>query len=233
VRDMSVLKSLQIKPLRERAADAVRDAIVAGELAPGDRIPEGDLATQLGVSRAPIREAIRILEQQGLVVVHPKSGTFVSRLTLEQVYDGQCVRAALEELAVRQALQRLDIAQWQALCNHLAGVSEQMQELVVDDAPDPATKRREAELDIEWHAVIVQATLNQTLIQTWRNVAWLTRIMMRNVVGSPSSEEWAQTVESHEALLAVLRRRNPEECVAATHTHVLARASRLLGRPLI
>jgi len=228
----AVLTPLEIKPLREQAADAIRDAIIAGALVPGDRIPEQELAERLGVSRVPIREAIRILEQQGLVDVHPKSGTFVSKLNLEQLYDGQCVRAALEELAVRQALQRLDRAQWDGVCDRLEAVNQDMRDLVVDDDPDFAVKRREAELDIKWHAIVTQASLNQTLIATWRNVAWLTRIMMRNVVGAPSAEEWAQTSKGHERLLEILRRRDLDECLAATRFHVLSRASKLLGLPV-
>lgn len=232
MRDTTVLKSLDIKPLRDQAADAIRDAIIGGALAPGDRIPEQELAEQLGVSRVPIREAIRILEQQGLVQVQPKIGTLVSRLTLEQLYDGLCVRAALEEWAVRQALERAAPAEWERVCQELEAATQAMRRLVVGDRPDFAVKRAEAVLDVEWHACIVQASRNQTLIPAWRNVAWLTRIMMRNAAGAPSAGEWAATIAHHEALLSILRRRDLAAGLAATRQHVLRRVCNLLGVPV-
>jgi DNA-binding GntR family transcriptional regulator len=232
MRGVTVLKSLDIKPLRDQAADAIRDAIIGGALAPGDRIPEQELAEQLGVSRVPIREAIRILEQQGLVVVQPKSGTLVAKLTLEQLYDGLCVRAALEEWAVRQAFGRSDCAQWEAMCHELEAATQEMRRLVVGERPDFAAKRAEAVLDVAWHARVVQASRNETLILAWRNAAWLTRIMMRNTAGAPSAGEWAATIHHHEDLLEIMRRRNLAECLAATRQHVLRRACNLLGVPV-
>lgn len=66
--------------LRDQIVNAIRDAIIQGKFKPGEKIPEQELAEQLGVSRTPIREAIRILEQQGLVQPRPKNGTYIARI---------------------------------------------------------------------------------------------------------------------------------------------------------
>lgn len=94
----------------EHALDALRRAIVAGELRPGQRVPQEEVADALGVSVAPVREALRVLEQEGQVTYFPRRGYFVTELRiadLEEIYD---LRRLLEERAVRHALRTLDDA---------------------------------------------------------------------------------------------------------------------------
>jgi DNA-binding GntR family transcriptional regulator len=82
------------------AADAVRKMIFAGELAPGDRVVESQVSGVLGVSKPPLREALRVLEQEGLVVRSPRRGVVVTPLTLHDVYEIVTLRHDLERLAV-------------------------------------------------------------------------------------------------------------------------------------
>lgn len=90
--------------LRDAAYQAIRDAIVAGILAPGERLNDADLMGWLGVSRTPIREALARLEQSGLVHTKPGRFTMVSPLDLRQIRGAQSVAAAMHELAVREAV---------------------------------------------------------------------------------------------------------------------------------
>ena len=95
-------------PLREVVFEALRDAIVHGEFEPGERLLEVALAKRLGVSRTPVREAIRMLELEGLVVMVPRKGAEVARITEKDLRDALEIRLSLEELAVELACKRID-----------------------------------------------------------------------------------------------------------------------------
>ena len=91
-------------PLRDVVFNTLREAILKGDLKPGERLMELQLASKLGVSRTPIREAIRMLEQEGLAVTMPRRGAEVAKMTLKDMEDVLEIRDALDELAVRLAL---------------------------------------------------------------------------------------------------------------------------------
>ena len=88
-------------PLRDVVFNTLREAILKGELKPGERLMELQLASKLGVSRTPIREAIRMLEQEGLAVTMPRKGAEVAKMTLKDMEDVLEVREALDELAAK------------------------------------------------------------------------------------------------------------------------------------
>ncbi|WP_069162465.1 GntR family transcriptional regulator [Nocardia altamirensis] len=93
--------------LRDNAYWAIRDAIVNGTLAPGERLNDGDLVKWLGVSRTPVREALMRLEQAGLVQTKPGRYTIVSPLDVRAIRAAQAVTGAMHELAIREALPNL------------------------------------------------------------------------------------------------------------------------------
>lgn len=204
--------------LRDQVVAAIRDAIIQGRFRPGEKIPEHDLARQLGVSRTPIREAIRILEQQGLVETRPKNGTYIAGLDREQVKDGLLVRAALEELAVRQALERLEPEEWDRLCQELAGLLRGMR---------AAGKRGDAigatELDVEWHTLLIDAAANPYLSRAW-SVAGLSFL-----IWSPERELYPLALDEridlfesrHQEVLTAFRTRDPDAATAAVRSHIL------------
>ncbi len=94
-------------PLRDVVFNTLRDAILKGELKPGERLMEMHLANKLGVSRTPIREAIRMLEQEGLAVTIPRKGAQVARMTEKDMEDVLEIRDALDELAVTKACEQM------------------------------------------------------------------------------------------------------------------------------
>uniref|UniRef100_A0A7C5V5U8 GntR family transcriptional regulator n=1 Tax=Caldicellulosiruptor owensensis TaxID=55205 RepID=A0A7C5V5U8_9FIRM len=95
------------KPLREIVFEKLRDMIVNGDLRPGERLMEIKLAEMLGVSRTPIREAIRKLELEGLVVMLPRKGAYVADISKKEIMDVLEIRAALDKLAAGLAAQRM------------------------------------------------------------------------------------------------------------------------------
>ena len=110
--------------LRERIVARLRDAIITGDLAAKTRLMEPELARQLGVSRTPLREAIRQLEVEGFLTTIPRVGTFVSEVSARDVEDTYAIRAVLEGLAARQAAENPDPAKGPALRAILAELEQ-------------------------------------------------------------------------------------------------------------
>ena len=102
-------------PLRDVVFNTLRQAILRGELKPGERLMEIQLANKLGVSRTPIREAIRKLELEGLVLMIPRKGAEVAEITEKSLKDVLEVRRALEELAVEIACEKMTAQQIEEL----------------------------------------------------------------------------------------------------------------------
>ena len=98
----------EYKPLRDVVFENLREAILEGRLRPGQRLMEVQLAEQLGVSRTPVREAIRKLELEGLVIMLPRKGAYVANMSLKDVIDVLEIRASLEGLAASLAAQRMN-----------------------------------------------------------------------------------------------------------------------------
>lgn len=148
-------------PLRDVVFKTLREAILKGNLAPGERLMEIQLANQLGVSRTPIREAIRKLELEGLVIMIPRRGAEVARITEKDLRDVLEVRASLEELAIGLACERITDEEIGELRRALESFREVLRE-------GDVTKI--AESDVDFHDIIFSATQNARLIQIVNNL---------------------------------------------------------------
>lgn len=148
-------------PLRDVVFNTLREAILKGELEPGERLMEIALAQKLGVSRTPIREAIRKLELEGLVVMAPRKGAEVAEITLKDLRDVLEVRKNLEELAVELACKKAteaDIEEMKAAHEEFIKTLSQKDLTVI------------AEADVKFHDVIYKITGNKRLIQILNNL---------------------------------------------------------------
>lgn len=196
-------------PLRDVVFNTLRQAILRGELQPGERLLEIHLADKLGVSRTPIREAIRKLELEGLVLMIPRKGAVVAEITEKSLRDVLEVRRALEELAIKLACEKI--------------IDEEIEELKVAAKEfESALKTGDvtvfAEADVKFHDIIYRTTDNQRLIQLLYN---LREQMYRYRV------EYLKRKDSHETLLAehqhiieMLANRDVEHAVEAVCKHV-------------
>ena len=213
----SRLAPLTRKNLSEQIIDAIRDAIVEGRFRPGDKIPEAELAEQLGVSRTPVREAFKLLEQQGLIEIRSKHGTYVASMNRAEAEDGLHVRAALEVLAVRQALERLSIQEWDELCGRY--------EAMLQDAwraSDTADAVAGIEFDIAWHTLLVESAQNQALARAWSTGGLVHLIWSFEFDLYPLDDvAFKSWVLRHVELLDVLRGRDPAACEEAVRSHIL------------
>ena len=148
-------------PLRDVVFNTLREAILRGELKPGERLMEIQLANKLGVSRTPIREAIRKLELEGLVLMIPRKGAEVAQITEKSLRDVLEVRRALENLAVQLACLRMS----QQTLADLKAAARAFEEILGGEDVTAV-----AEADVAFHDVIYMATDNQRLISLLNNL---------------------------------------------------------------
>lgn len=159
--DFLELKLDNYKPLREVVFESVRGAIISGVLKPGERLMEVQMAEKLGVSRTPIREAIRKLELEGLVIMMPRKGAYVADLSLKDITDVLEIRAALEGLASGLAALRINDDEIQELNQ----VAKSFHQAIVEDDFNKILQG-----DIDFHDIIFKATRNEKLVQMNNNL---------------------------------------------------------------
>ena len=196
-------------PLRDVVFNTLRQAILRGELKPGERLMEIQLANKLGVSRTPIREALRKLELEGLVNMVPRKGAEVADITEKSLRDVLEVRKALEELSVQLACEKITEEE----IEELKRVAERFKDTLNDQ---DVTKIAEA--DVAFHDVIYTATDNQKLILLLNN---LREQMYRYRVEYLKKEEaYPQLIAEHEELIDNISKRNKEEATRIMCEHI-------------
>ncbi|MDQ2086047.1 GntR family transcriptional regulator [Herbivorax sp. ANBcel31] len=144
------------KPLREVIFNTLREAIISGELKPGERLMEVKLAEKMGVSRTPVREAIRKLELEGLVEMFPRKGAHVAKLSVKNIMDVLEVRASLDGLATSLAAERIKDEE----IKNLGHILSQFESYAKKDNLQGTIKK-----DVEFHDLIYGASGNDKLIQ--------------------------------------------------------------------
>ncbi len=149
-------------PLRDVVFKTLRQGILKGDLKPGERLMEIHLAERLGVSRTPIREAIRMLELEGLVTMVPRKGAEVARISKQDLRDVLEVRRSLDSLAVSLACRRITEEE-----KVLLSEAEREFERSIETKDATAI----AEADVKFHDVILRASKNGRLIQMVSNLA--------------------------------------------------------------
>ncbi len=148
-------------PLRDVVFNTLREAILKGDLQPGERLMEITLANKLGVSRTPVREAIRKLELEGLVIMIPRKGAQVAKITESDLNDVLEVRLGLEGLVMQFACERINEEQ-------LEKIRASMEEFKTRIHDEDIT--RLAEADVKFHELIYESTNNKRLIQIINNL---------------------------------------------------------------
>jgi DNA-binding GntR family transcriptional regulator len=201
--------------LTETITESLREAIFCRGFHPGQRVAEAQLAKRLEVSRAPIREALAVLEQEGLVRRTP-AGTFVTELSHADVLEICTLRHALELLAMRLALAQSD-ATWR---DSLADNIERTREAV-----DPTQLAR---LDLEFHEIIVRAAHHQRLLSSWLKLRSQVRLIMtqRNLTDARSR---AGTIRAHGELLAAMGAKDIALPVTLLERHLQSQCEWIMG----
>lgn len=196
-------------PLRDVVFNTLRQAILTGELKPGERLMEIHLADRLGVSRTPIREAIRKLELEGLVVMIPRKGAQVAKITEKNLKDVLEVRRALDTLAVRLACKRMDDTykkQLREACDEFAKVVK------------CSNTKDITEADVRFHDIINQSTGNDRLIQLVNNLAeQMYRYRLEYIKDAAYHN---RLIDEHEEIYNAILERNEERAAKAVVVHI-------------
>ena len=193
-------------PLRDVVFNTLREAILKGELKPGERLMEMHLATKLGVSRTPIREAIRMLEHEGLAVTIPRKGAQVAKMTEKDLQDVLEVRDAL---AVVCACRRMTDAQFVEL-------KEAMK--AFEDATRTEDVRKIVETDEAFHDVIYASAENPKLVNIINSAREQMYRYRYEYVKNPSV--YSQLIAEHKQIIEGFDRRDEEFLKGIMHVHL-------------
>jgi len=204
------------KTLRAEIVDMLRDAIVSGKLEPGEHLKESLIAEQMSVSRIPVREAFRQLEQEGLIVSIPNQGSFVKVFEEKDIREIFTLRGALESLACELVLSS-GLLQPEDM--------EQLEDYVClqREAIDARNFDRLTQLDMDFHEFICRKSESERLLKTWRSLRTQVQVLFHQRF---RTYDWIpETVETdHLAIIEALRQGDVQQ-VAQVHKEINARVA--------
>lgn len=194
----------------------LRDWIVSGELVPGQRLVESEIARRMGTSQAPAREAIKRLAHEGLVNSQPRQGTYVTQVSDRQARDVREIRVMFEMYAARRATGRLDAECLRRLSEDIDAMRRAADDGDIGDFRDA---------DMSFHRTVCAAGGNAALVRLWRIIE--PSMWGLHVLGNPRYRgDWRAMAELHAELLAALRDGDPDETAALFAAHAAGEASR-------
>jgi DNA-binding GntR family transcriptional regulator len=197
------------QPLREVVCETLRDAIRKGKLKPGERLMESQLAEDLGVSRTPVREAIRKLELEGYVIMMPRRGTYVANLSIRDVNEVFEIRTSLDSLASGLAAERITDEELERLQRLLVAIGGYIEENDMDKI---------VECDTEFHDLLYQASRNSRLVGIIFNLReQLTRFRSTSMAFPGRLKA---TLEEHRRIVEAIAQGDGAEARAAAEYHM-------------
>jgi DNA-binding GntR family transcriptional regulator len=216
--DGSALVPARRRSLGEDVADRLRDAILHGELAPGEHLREEELANRLQVSRGPVRAALALLEREGLTRSSHHRGVVVAELSEEDLFEVYTLRSALELLAVRLVVDRGTEEDFQAIRESLTRFTTALSKRI--------TARDAARLDLEFHDSIFAGAHHARLQQAWSEIRVATYkfLLSRNI----ANPDWRDvTVSGHMEIVQALEARKETAAMKIVADHIEAAHARI------
>lgn len=198
--------SLTRTVLRDQIREILLKRILSGDYAPGDRLVELQLGKEFGTSQSPVREALRELELLRFVESEPYKGTRVRAVSPEELAEIYPVRAALEDLAAREAATKLD--------GKVSELEDEFEEML--RAAEEGSLLDLAQHDVRFHQLIVEAAGNGILLDTWRSL----RVQARTIITAIKADaDLTEIAEMHRPLLSALAAKSPEEAGESLRWH--------------
>lgn len=215
--DVSQLRQVQALNLRTQIEQEVRDAILRGVFKPGERLPESVIASQLGVSRAPVREVLSALERDGLVVNIPRRGNFVIDFSEKDIDEIYSLRLLLEVGALHRAFDHFtekDFEEMQTLVNRLGEADQQNM--------DPLDVMH---IDLSFHETIFRVADHSRISDIWNRLRMQTQLL----IGWTTSTHYSdQPMQLHQQILDAIRARDLPAAEAVLRDHILDGRDRAL-----
>ena len=219
MKDLSeILSPPEKRSLADEVTGSIREALVRGQLAPGERLREESLAKSLGVSRGTVRAAMAQLQREGLVQVRRNFGTFVAHLSQKDLDEVYSLRLVIERLAVQLAIRNGD----EARLADLRAVVRRMAAQSVESIREPEA----AELDLRFHETIYLAAGHRRLLEVWSSLRPQIHILLltRNVVNSDFREG---LVKGHALILDAIISKNEPLALTLIDAHLAASYERV------
>lgn len=216
---MNLTKPIARPSLHEELVDRVRELIIEGELEPGTKIPEKELCETFGVSRTPMREALKVLANEGLAVLEPNRGAWVSTVTMEELEETFPVLAALERLGG-------ELACANGTETEIAFVRERHDDMVRHFKARDRQPYFKANQDI--HDGILRAAGNPVLTQHHRVLA--SRAKRARFLANISDTRWSQAVDEHEEIIKALEARDSTKLGQMLSDHLMNKFAALKER---
>jgi len=188
------------------AYEEIYEAIISGDIRPGDRLRETTLAEQIGLSRTPIREAIRKLESDGIVVHEPRVGAIVKTLSQQEIVELYEMRIVVESTAARMAARHISDAELRAL------------EDINAEMGNATGGGETARLNRDFHRCILNAAKNRYLVQSFEVLAHNFVLLGATTIETP--ERIIQVIEQHDTIIEALRNRDEDESAKAMADHM-------------
>jgi DNA-binding GntR family transcriptional regulator len=208
-------------PLWEVVAASIRERILAGEIAPGSKLIETELAEQFGTSRGPVREAIRELAREGLVAELARRGTFVSTLTSHDLSEVYAIREALEMAACKPAIANASEEDLDVLEEHLVAFEGSWS--------GGGTYLDSAIHDLAFHRAFVALVDNQRMAAIYDQMLAQTMLLLRAAAEENPQLRAEMRASAHRDILDALRARDEERARAAIDAHYRYAEERLFG----
>lgn len=197
------------KPLREIVFETLREAIISAVLKPGERLMEIQMAEEMGVSRTPVREAIRKLELEGFVVMVPRKGAYVAGISIKDIADVFEIRAAMEGLAAGLAAERITEEELEQLERILVKIGECVQNNDLEKL---------IEVDTEFHDTLYKACRNERLVQIVSNLREQIQRARTASLSTPGRSKYA--LEEHKKIVEAVSERNVELAQMLAREHI-------------
>lgn len=197
------------KPLRELVLEAIREAIINGTLKPRERLMEIQLAEELGVSRTPIREALRKLEIEGFIVMVPRKGAYVADLSFKDIADVFEIRSALEGLAAELAAERITDEEL-----------DEMERLLIEKAEAIAANDIDklVIVDTKFHEAIYKASRNERLTPIISNLREQIQRYRATTLAYPGRMK--ESLDEHRAIVEALQSRDAQLSRQLAEQHI-------------
>ncbi len=207
--NLTTLHQIDNKPLRERILDMLRDAIVSGELKPGQSLVEMELASQLGVSRAPLREALQTLSREGLIETIAYKGTIVRHLSKRDIEELYSLRSVLEIFAVQRIIANHnpdDVARLRQIFEAMLAAAQTGDLTEVNN------------LDRDFHDALIELSQHELLAQTWSVVSQRVRQVM--ALTNRRNSDITRIAYNHLPIIEAIAKQQSAEAIRLITEHI-------------
>ena len=208
------LTAPSLRILSDYVADQLRQAILLGQFQPNQRLVEQDIAESMKTSRGPIRDALKILENEGLVTRETHRGAFVAELNSEDMHEITTLREVLETLAIKYVIQRATSSQ----IDELENIVFAMENMALKDYG----QMEATDLDMAFHHTLCRISGHKRVLTAWEALSGQIRIVLWKHRLEHPTDLRDRSVPWHSKIVEALRERNPEKTTDLLHEHLAA-----------